>query len=522
MSIGRMAEILKVFAEEGLGSLTGRKAELKLAAGAERSEMTVEALSDRETAIRLRRVFERLGPTFVKFGQILATRIDLFSDEFIAELGQLHSKVPPFDQALAVQMIEEELGRSVEEVFVSFPDRPIAAASVGQVYKTKLKTGQDVAVKVQRPNLEESLVRDLQLIVQISGWLDSLVPSYRKSMVHSAAEEYARSARSEINFRAEAIAMERFADILKDDPCFVVPKVFQEFCSEKLVVMEWFNGPKLDQFRTPAELRDAGGDPQELSRNLFRLQICMSYEFGFIHGDTHPGNLILLDGGQKIGLIDFGLNAVVSKFVQNKMLEVILYQSSGQSERLVDVLVELTPPANSSDIESYKNDLRKVVTGWFDHSESIARNKISEQMIAGIRIGAKYRSRARPELLMVMRNLSIVEGILIRFYADFLPLPEAKKILNDIMRRRLSPGAIKDQLTPMFAELLLSISRKPELAQRLLHIERSFIDSPTIGAFLQKEGVLAQIQNPSRRNFSNFAAFAVGLVLGMVLIYFLR
>lgn len=520
MSIGRMAEIVKVFAEEGLGSLTARKGELKLAAGAESSTMTPEALSDRETAIRLRRVFERLGPTFVKFGQILATRIDLFSDDFIAELGQLHSKVPPFDHSTATQIIEEELGRPLSDVFESFPDQPIAAASVAQVYKAKLKTGENVAVKVQRPNLEESLVRDIQLIVQISGWLDNLLPSYRKSMMHSAAEEYARSARSEINFRAEAIAIERFGDILKNDPYFVVPRVFQEFCSEKLVLMDWLDGKKLDQFKNSAELKAAGGNPKDLSQNLFRLQICMSYEYGQIHGDTHPGNLILLHGGNRIGLIDFGLNAVVSKFVQNKMLEAIMYQSSGQSERLVDVMVELTPPANASQTDAYKNDLRKIVSGWFDQSASLAHNKISEQTIKGIRVGAKYRNRARPELLVVMRNLSIVEGIILRFDPDFLPLPAAKKILNDIMKRKLSPTAIKDQVTPMLAELGLAISRKPELAQRLMHLERSFIDSPSIGDFLRKEKIIEQAKNPNSRRLKDFVLFAVGIALGACLIYF--
>lgn len=522
MSIGRLAEIVKVFAEEGLGSLTSRRGDLKLAAGAESSSMTAEALSDRETAIRLRRTFERLGPTFVKFGQILATRVDLFSDDFIAELGQLHSKVPPFDHSVAVRMIEEELGRSVNDVFEVFPEKPIAAASVAQVYKAKLKTGEDVAVKIQRPNLEASLVRDLELLVHISGWLDSLIPSYRKSMMHSAAEEYARSARSEMNFRAEANAIERFGEILKNDPYFLVPRVFQEFCSEKLVVMEWFQGQKLDQFKGAEDLRAAGGDPQELSRELFRLQICMAYEYGVMHGDTHPGNLILMSGGRKVGLIDFGLNAIVSKFVQNKMLEAILYQSSAQSERLVEVMVELTPPANPSHLEDYKADLRKIVTGWFEHSVPISENKISEQTIKGIRIGARYRNRARPELLVVMRNLSIIEGIIIRFCPEFLALPEAKKILNGILSRRLSPAAIKEQLTPMFAELALALSRKPELAQRLMHLERSFIDSPTVGAFLRKEDVIGETNKSSLRRFGDVIIFATGIALGATLIYFLK
>ncbi|HWO14342.1 MAG TPA: AarF/UbiB family protein, partial [Polyangiaceae bacterium] len=253
MQLGRVAEISKVFLEEGLGLSDSKDA----------SESAGTAGSEEQRARRLRRALERLGPTFVKFGQMLATRVDLFGPEFLRELGKLRSHVPPFSASEARASVERELGRPIEEVFVDFPEQPMASASIAQVYRAQLReSGAWVAVKVQRPRLQETLSSDLAVLIEVSRFVDRLVPAYHRSLVHKVAVEYAARARQEIDFLAEATAMARFQDVLETLPEFRVPSVRLDLCSERLLVMEWLDGPLLDEVESPARLREIGFEPR--------------------------------------------------------------------------------------------------------------------------------------------------------------------------------------------------------------------------------------------------------------------
>ncbi|HEU5075120.1 MAG TPA: AarF/UbiB family protein, partial [Polyangiaceae bacterium] len=259
MQLGRVAEISKVFLEEGLGL-----------SDSDASEDAATGL-DEQRARRLRRALERLGPTFVKFGQMLATRVDLFSPEFLRELGKLRSHVPPFSSAEARASIETELGRPIEEVFVRFPENPIASASIAQVYRAELRgAGGWVAVKVQRPRLQETLSSDLAVLIEVSRFVDRLVPAYHRSLVHRVAVEYAARARQEIDFLAEANAMTRFQEVLETLPEFRVPRARLDLCSERLLVMDWLDGPLLDEVEDPQRLRELGVEPRFLASAMLR------------------------------------------------------------------------------------------------------------------------------------------------------------------------------------------------------------------------------------------------------------
>ena len=296
MKLGRIAEITKVFIEEGLGHLTeSREAARAEAAAESESEPEVEpgegqlakrGSSDAELGARLRRTLERLGPTFVKFGQLLGTRVDLFSEEFVAELAKLHSDVAPFPTQEAREIIEAEIGGEIDEVFEEFSEAPIAAASIAQVYKARLRERGEhehgwVAIKVQRPKLEESLLRDLDVLIDISGFIDRIVPVYRRSMVHKVAQEYVRRAQNELDFLAEARAIEQFSDVLATLPEFRAPRVHHALCSHRLLVMEWLEGRKLDSVPDSEALTRLGFEPTIFARSMLRLQVSMSYEHGF-------------------------------------------------------------------------------------------------------------------------------------------------------------------------------------------------------------------------------------------------
>jgi ubiquinone biosynthesis protein len=502
LGISRVTQIARVFAEEGLEYLTRQP----VASGDGALEPAPAPRSDRDTAARLRRALERLGPTFVKFGQLLATRIDLFSEEFLAELGKLHSLVQPFPTSEARAVLESELGRPLEEVLEGLPETPVAAASVAQVYKARLKgTGEAVAVKIQRPGLESLLASDLDILMSVSGWIDRLVPAYRRSLMHTVAKEYAAHALQEADFLREAKAIARFEEEWGEDPAFKIPRVMGELSSRRVLVMEWLEGTKMDGIRTPDDLRAIGLEPEAFTRAMLRLQICMAYEHGFIHGDTHPGNLIILPSG-RIGLIDFGLHAEISKQLRTKMLEMLYLQASNRPAEAVEVIVELTPPEDPRDLPEFKKALLDAIK-LGSNASTLADARLSEQLIRGVRIGAKFRVQAQSELLLVIRNLTIVEGMILRFCPTLRPDVEVQSVLMGIFQRRMSPDVVLGELTKLGPDLLMTLARRPQLMMKLMRLERVFAESATLGEFLRKEGVVSDAGKASG-GFGAWAAVA--------------
>jgi ubiquinone biosynthesis protein len=513
MKLGRVAEISRVFLEEGFGSGDPEAAE---ASGGASGDETADA----QHAQRLRRALERLGPTFVKFGQLLATRVDLFSDAFSHELQKLRAQVPAFPTSEARALIQDELGRPLDEVFSEFPDEPAASASIAQVYRARLREGgAEVAVKVQRPNLEQALLSDLAVLMQLSKFIDRLVPAYRRSMVHQVAAEYATRARSEIDFVVEAQAMRRFSGVLATLPEFRVPKVELELCTPRLLVMEWLDGALLDRVEDAAGLQSHGVDPRAFASSMLRLQLGMSYEHGFVHGDTHPGNVILMPGGQ-IGLVDFGLHGQVPRWLCDRMLELLSYQSAGRTDDAVNTFLEIFSPEPGADIEAFRQELRIVLTQSDAHTARESR--ITGQLVDGLRVGARYGLKAQSDLFIVLRNLAIVEGIVLQYCPELDIVAEAQQIIAGILRRRaLGTGTLSDlrRLMPM---LLLTLSQRPLLSERLLRLERSFTESRNLGEFLRHEGVLeTKPQAPSTVGWQTAVAALLGALFGALVAFWL-
>ena len=485
MKLSRVASITKVFLDEGLGFLTEKRPQ----DDSEDADAGSRP-SNRELGKRLRRTLERLGPTFVKFGQMLGTRVDLLSEEVIEELSQLHSQVPPFPNEQARQILQAELGSDLDEVFEELSEDPIAAASIAQVYEGRLKDGERVAVKVQRPGLEESLLADLEALVEISGWLDTLVPTYRRSMVHKVAQEYAHRARQELDFIAEANATEEFDEVLTTLPELRAPKVFRKLCTPRVLVIEWFEGVKLDTVKAPTQLAELGFDPDTFSRTMLRLQLSMSYEHGFVHGDTHPGNIILLPSGH-VGLIDFGLNARVPRALRDKMLETLFYTASGRTDEAVSAFIDVLSPDPSIDRAALGKELGSVLAASVRAESESDDEGTTAALLDALRVASRYRLEAPSELFMVVRNLSIVEGIVARYSPDLDLIAELKEITGAILRRKMFGPSMVDEMTQLLPQIALNVSKRPQLVDRLLRLERSFVDSRSLGDFLRKEDVLA-------------------------------
>jgi len=381
------------------------------------------------------------------------------------------------------------------------------------MYRARLKdSGQEVALKVQRPNLDKSLLEDLELIVQMSSWLDALVPSYRKTMMHVVAKEYAARSKSELDFLSEANAIQEFGETYADDAYFVFPKTFPELCSEKLIVMEWFDGPRLGQINDMKELESHGFSGSDLVHNLFRIQLCMAYENGLIHADMHPGNIILRPNG-KVGIIDCGLNARVPKKTRESVLNMLLLQSQGRTEEHVDIALQLSPPAERRDLSKFRRDLIE----HYSKPQKKSTTSVSSDIIATMRIGTKYRNYANPFLLMIVRNFLILEGIFLKFDPSFDPSDYMGEYVKSILMRRFAPQAMLNTFSPVIGELAIALHNRPALLSRILRLESKFIESPSLGAFLRSEEVIV----PESKQYSAWIVGIVGASIGATIVFIL-
>ncbi len=252
---------------------------------------------------RIRLVLQELGPTFVKLGQIASTRPDLLPEEIIRELEKLQDRVPPFSFQEVRGIIQEELADEPDNIFQHFEDTPLAAASIGQVHQAVLRTGEKVAVKVQRPNIASVIETDLEILQDLAALAEHRLEWAARYQIRNMVDEFSKSLRAELDYTMESRNAEKIAKQFGNDPAIYVPKVFLEYSAKKVLTMEYVDGVKLNE---PDKLKQYGYNPKNLAERLAKAIFHQIFNNGFFHGDPHPGNVLVLPG-EVIAFIDFGM-----------------------------------------------------------------------------------------------------------------------------------------------------------------------------------------------------------------------
>jgi predicted unusual protein kinase regulating ubiquinone biosynthesis (AarF/ABC1/UbiB family) len=310
----------------------------------------------RRQAIRLRRRFIKLGPTFIKMGQMLATRADLLPLDYLKELSELQDRVPPFADREARAILEAELGRPIAEVFAELSEPPVASASLAQVYRGRLLTGEAVAVKVQRPRLEEHIRFDLDLLRAIGRWLDrhpNLLPGAEWL---GAIDEFDRVIHEEMDYRREVASADEFRHNFRDWSGIYVPRLFHQFSTSRVIVMEFINGIKVIELD---ELRAAGHSPRRLNELIYRAYFKQLLEDGFFHADPHPGNLRVMADG-RLAIFDFGMVGRISGELQRQMIAAFFHLYNRDVNAIVDDLVGLGFLAPEADVAAFRAIVAEV------------------------------------------------------------------------------------------------------------------------------------------------------------------
>jgi len=436
----RLRTIASVFARYGFQNIAER---IRL------GRFLVERLSgidaDQYTpAERLRMAFEELGPTFVKLGQLLATRPDLIPEEFVEEFKRLHDRVGalPFEQMRST--LEHQYGRNLDDVFSEIDTNPIGAASIAQVYRAVLKSsagavgGAKVVVKVQRPGILEVIKNDVGVLYFLAERLAAFVPEAAVFNPVGIVDEFFKTLELETNFIVEANNIKRFQQNFRDDPTVKIPHVYLEHSGQKVLVLEALEGIALSQ---PAALQQEGLNRDEVMRAGVRCYFRQVFLHGLFHGDLHAGNLFVMPDSS-VGLIDFGIVGRLNQRVRDAIANMFVALYTEDYERLAYEYVDLAPFNEAIDIDDFARDLQDLLAPHFGlnlKSVNLGRLLMSTTVVA-----AKHRLVLPSELMLFFKSIVTVEGMGRIIRSDFDLLPHALEFTDELVRGKVDPQRMKE------------------------------------------------------------------------------
>ncbi|MCC0178345.1 AarF/ABC1/UbiB kinase family protein [Waterburya agarophytonicola K14] len=384
-------------------------------------------------AKELRKILTTLGPTYIKVGQALSTRPDLIRKDFLDELIRLQDQLPPFDNRIAFEIIESDLGRSIDEVYREFSANPIAAASLGQVYKAKLHNGEEVAVKVQRPNLRPKLSLDLYLMRSIAGWVEPWLPLNLGHDLTLIVDEFGIKLFEEIDYFNEAKNAAKFAENFAGDPEVKVPVIYNQYSSSRILTLEWINGIKLTDLD---KLAAAGLDADNLIRIGVTSGLRQLLEYGFFHADPHPGNLFAtLDG--RMAYIDFGMMDQLSESMKETLASAVVELINKDYQGLAQDFVNLGFLTPETDIKPIIPALEIVLGKAVGESVSDFNFKTITDEFSGLMY--EYPFRLPAKFALIIRSLITQEGLALSLNPNFKIVEVSYPYVSQRLLRGESP-----------------------------------------------------------------------------------
>lgn len=455
--ISRMREIITVMTKYGLGGFLQR---IKLSYGS--ADESASGSRYMSTPRRFRMAFEELGPTFVKLGQILSTRVDIFDAEWIEEFEKLQSNVAPIPVASIDELIESYLGRPMGEVFRSFDSVPVGSASIAQVHKAVLSDGETVAVKIKRPDIEPVIQADLRILTHLAGLIESEIPEVRRYQPVQMVQYFARSLAKETDLSVELRYIQRFGQTFDSDPFVRIPRVYPDISNRQILVQEHIGDTLLKDIRI--ETLDAPMRTQ-LAARITDTLFTMILQQGFFHADPHPGNIFIGSDG-RITLIDFGLVGHLSSTRRREIVDLINALTRKDQFTMQYVLSNWA----QGDLPDENLLGADVLEMLLNYEHTPVRDLRISQVINDITQIMRNHGLTLPgDLVMLFKTLITLEGVAKRLDGQTELLERAKPIVADAFKERSSPEHILRK-GRMHLQTLLQAA--DELPQNLFRLSR--------------------------------------------------
>lgn len=447
---------------------------------------------------------EAMGPTFIKLGQLLSTRADFLPPAYLEALAKLQDNIDPFPFETVEEIVSSELKVRISKAFLEFDREPLAAASLGQVHKAILRNGQRVAVKVQRPDIGKTILEDLNALEDIVTTLEKHTETAKKYSFVDILAEFKKTLISELDYRLEAQNLVRLSGYLKDYEDIIIPQPIEDYCSGKVLTMDYVRGTKITSL-SPLTRLDFDG--RKLGEDLFKAYLDQVLIHGFFHADPHPGNVFLTDD-KRIALIDLGMVARIDPYMREKLLKLLLHISEGRGRDAADVAMELGTITEYFNKEMFVKRVSEFVVKTQD--ATLQQIQVGRVVVELTRIAADNGIRASSELTMLGKTLLNLDLIGRTLVPDFDPNEIIREHTESITRRHLMKTFSAGNIISSVLELREFVTLLPK---RLNTILEGLLDNQfeiKIKAF-DDRGLIDNLQKIANR-------ITVGLILAALII----
>ncbi|MFZ3228827.1 MAG: AarF/ABC1/UbiB kinase family protein [Pseudobdellovibrio sp.] len=412
---------------------------------------------------RLRLSFEELGPTFVKFGQLLASRPDLIPDDYLEEMSLLHDQVQTLDFKTIEIVLIAELGKDWKSKFSYFNENPLGSASIAQVHQATLINGKSVVLKVQRPGIVQTINDDLNVLYFIAELLEKYIPEVRPFNPVAMVDEYFKTLELETNFVVEANNIRKFKDNFKAEDKITIPEVYFDLTTERVLVMEMLEGKRLSQ---EGALQQPGVHADEIIKLGLRTYLKMVFMDGFFHGDLHAGNFFVFPN-DRIGLIDFGVVGRLNHKTQTAIVNMLLALSKEDYLRMAYEYVELAPFSELVNVDLFAKELQSLISPYF--GLTMRHMNVGKILMSSSSVAAEHGLSVPAELMMFFKSIVSIEGLGQRIVPDFDFLQFTLTMVNEVAKNQFQPTRMIDEATLLFREsrgFLNSLPRQLNLMLR--------------------------------------------------------
>lgn len=457
--LARLREISTVLVRHGFGEIVARagfgrarkpKAEGESVEPPSELDIADDALAQGEaekkraaTAERLRLVLQDLGPCFIKLGQIASTRTDVLPPDVILELKKLQDDVPPVPFDEIKKVVETSFGKPLDKIYKRFDEKPLATASIGQVHRACLATADgdvEVVVKVQRPNVGNLVLRDVELLHIMAATVEATIPESKLYSPVGLVQQFDRSITAELNYLIEAENCDRFAQNFAGDPNIRFPKAYREATSKQVLTLEFFDGKKLNQ-----AIKE-GYDGKLIAKKSVGIIIRQAFDHGFFHADPHPGNIIILGTKEDpvVGLIDVGMVGRLSPELRDRTVDLLMAAVRNDAYGVADALYAIGRPTRKVDMREYRAEVAILAEKYLGKPlKEIDLGAMLRDLVQG---AMKYGIEIPPDFMMIGKTLMTLDGIGKELDPDLDIFGEATPFFTELLMKRYSPQRIGNDL----------------------------------------------------------------------------
>lgn len=510
--IGRYRDIALALLRHGFGIVVEEIGFAQLLSFPQRLFFEPKNKDAKTVGERVRLVLQELGPTFVKLGQIASTRPDLIPEEILREMEKLQDRVPPFSFQEVRDIIQEELGDELDKIFPHFEDIPLAAASIGQVHRAVLRSGEKVAVKVQRPNIAGVIETDLEILQDLAVLAEHRLEWAARYKIRDMVDEFSKSLRAELDYTIECRNAEKIANQFRSDPTVYVPKVFWEYSTKKVLTMEYVDGVKLNE---PDKLRQKGYDSKIVAERLAKAIFHQIFNNGFFHGDPHPGNVFVIPG-EAIAFIDFGMVGRLTPEMKYHFSSLVIALMRQSTDGVIKSILRMGMVSDDANMAQLRGDVEQLRDKYY--GVPLSRISLGEAVNDLLRTAFRHSIRIPADLTVLGKTLLTVEGVVEKLDPDFSIFDIAEPFGRRLLKERLHPKNVAETLWKRvfdFGEILIDLPRHMKEATLLIKRGKLRIEMavPELDLVLRK---LDRISN--RLSFSivllAFSIIMAGVIIG--------